>query len=149
MREGDILNIDRTPQEVGKWSIDPSQTNLLQIVGHSRGSRICATYSPVGAGEFKLWVIRTQGSHLVTVEDLFPQISLVPVTPSSSDVWTLADFVLANPQKDAIGLWTLWKNNMTYKVQKLELDRDNMQQCWEQNWESVYADVGAVTPQTS
>jgi nuclear pore complex protein Nup160 len=146
---GDILNVERSPQEVGKWCIDPAQTNLIRIVGHTRGSRICATYSPVGAGEFKLWALRTKGGHVVTVDDLFPNISLIPVTPSSSDVWTLADFVLANPRKDAIGLWTLWKNNMTYKVQKLELDRENMSRCWNENWESVYANVAPVIPQAS
>lgn len=147
---GDILDLDRTPQEeVGKWSIDPSLMNLVRIVGHTKGSRICATYSPVGAGEFKLWAIRAKGTHMVAVDALFPKASLIPVTPSSSDVWTLADFVLANPQQDALSLWILWKNNMTYRVQKLALDRENMERCWEENWESVYADVGVVIPQAS
>ncbi|CAG9939154.1 unnamed protein product [Clonostachys rosea f. rosea IK726] len=149
LHTSDILGIERAPQEVGKWSIEPSQSNLVQIVGHSRGSRICATYSPVGAGEFKFWMIRAKGTHAVTVEDLFPTISLVPITPSSSDVWTLADFVLANPQKDSISIWTLWKNNMTYKVQKLDLDRENMAQCWEESWELVYIDTRITTPQAS
>lgn len=147
---GDILDLDRTPQEeVGKWSIDPSLINLVRIVGHSKGSRICATYSPVGAGEFKFWAIRAKGTHLVSVDALFPKASLIPVTPSSSDVWTLADFALANPQQDALSLWILWKNNMTYRVQKLALDRENMERCWERNWESVYADMGVVIPQAS
>lgn len=145
----DILGADRAPQDVGKWSIDPSQTNLVQIVGHNRGTRILATYSPVGAGEFKLWQIKAKGSHTIEVKDMFPQISLEPVTPPSSDVWTLADFVLANPHKDSISLWTLWKNNMTYKVQKLELESKNMAKCWDENWEAVYADTVIETPQLS
>ena len=146
---GDILNADRTPQEVGKWAIDPSQANLVQIVGRNRGQRICATYSPIGIGEFKFWKIVAKDASNVTVEDLFPKDSLVPSTPSSSDVWTLADFVLANPADSSINLWTLWKNNMSYKVQRLELDRTNMAQTWEQSWDGVYSETGLVTAQTS
>ena len=147
---GDILDLDRAPQEeAGKWSIDPSLMNLVRIVGHSKGSRICATYSPVGAGEFKLWAIRAKGTHMVAVDALFPKATLRPITPSSSDVWTLADFVVANAQQDELSLWILWKNNMTYRVQKLALDRDNMETCWKESWESVHADVGVVIPPSS
>ncbi|QPC66902.1 hypothetical protein HYE67_009133 [Fusarium culmorum] len=136
----DILNAERNPQEIGKWAIDPSQTNLVQIVGRNRGSRVCATFSPIGAGEFKFWKITAKDAFSVIVEDIFPNNSLVPVTPSSSDVWTLADFVLSCPAESAIQLWTLWKNNMTYRVQKLEVDRKNISQSWEDNWDGVYAD---------
>jgi nuclear pore complex protein Nup160 len=134
---------------VGKWSIDPSQSNLIQIVGRSRGQRICSTFSPVGAGEFKFWKIIAKDSHTIIVEDLFSNIALVPVTPSSSDVWTLADFILSNPEEGAINLWTLWKNNMTYRVQRLGLDRQNMRQCWEEGWEGVCYDTSVATAQTS
>ncbi|KAH7223220.1 nucleoporin Nup120/160-domain-containing protein [Fusarium oxysporum] len=137
---GDILNAERNPQEIGKWAIDPLQTNLVQIVGRGRSSRICATFSPIGAGEFKFWKIIAKDAHTVVVEDIFPNNALVPVTPSSSDVWTLADFVLSCPAESAIQLWTLWKNNMTYRVQRLEVDRKNISQSWEENWDGVYAD---------
>lgn len=147
LHTGDILDVDRPPQEVGKWAIDPSQANLVQIVGRNRGQRICATYSPIGAGEFKFWKIVAKGTHTVHVEDLFPRISLIPRTPSS-DVWTLADFILASPEEDEITLWTLWKNNMTYKVQRLALDSQNMARSWKNSWEGVYADTNDWTPQS-
>ncbi|KAF4971064.1 hypothetical protein FSARC_2012 [Fusarium sarcochroum] len=136
----DILNAERNPQEIGKWAIDPSQANLVQVVGRNRGSRICATYSPIGAGEFKFWKIIAKDAHSVIVEDIFPKNALVPMTPSSSDVWTLADFVLSCPADSAMQLWTLWKNNMTYRVQRLEVDRQNISQSWEENWDGVHAD---------
>ncbi|ESU06439.1 hypothetical protein FGSG_01156 [Fusarium graminearum PH-1] len=92
--------------------------------------------------EFRVsfWKITAKDAFSVIVEDIFPNNSLVPVTPSSSDVWTLADFVLSCPAESAIQLWTLWKNNMTYRVQKLEVDRKNISQSWEDNWDGVYAD---------
>lgn len=146
---GDILNAERNPQEIGKWAIDPTQANLVQIIGRNRGQRICATFSPIGAGEFKFWKIIAKNSHSIIVEDIFPKNALIPVTPSSSDVWTLADFVLSSPAESAIQLWTLWKNNMTYRVQRLEVDRKNMAQSWEYNWEGVYVDTPTQTAETS
>lgn len=144
----DILNAERSPQEVGKWSIDPSQSNLLQITGNKHGQRICSTYSPVGAGEFKFWRIVAKDSHTVVVNDLFPKEKLHPITPSS-DVWTMADFVLASPNEGTINLWTLWKNNLTYRVQRLELERGNIDQTWKQGWDAVYSETGLVTAENS
>ncbi|KAI6786002.1 Nucleoporin-like protein [Emericellopsis cladophorae] len=148
LHTGDILDVDREPQDVGKWVIDPAQSNLVQIVGRTRGQRICATYSPIGAGEFKFWKIVAKGTHSVDVVDLFPDVSLVPVLPSS-DVWTLADFVLSSPAEGIMNLWTLWKNNMTYKVQRLPLDRKNMARSWEESWEGVFLDTSAWPPASS
>lgn len=146
---GDMLGADRTPQEVGKWALDPSQSNLIQLVGGSKGQRICATYSPIGPGEFKFWKIVAKGPHMISVEDVFPKLTLTPGTPSSSDIWTLADFVLASPEPGSIILWTLWKNNMTYRVQRLEMDRQNMEQTWRDSWDGVYSETGLVTAETS
>ncbi|OLN95844.1 Nucleoporin NUP120 [Colletotrichum chlorophyti] len=135
---GDILNSDRNPQEVGKWQIEPTQANLLQLVGDGTGRRICATYSPIGAGEFKFWNIKAHDGETVYVEDAFPENHLVPSSPSLSDVWTLADFVLSSLADGGIQLWTLWKNNMTFRVQELDLNRDNIADSWENEWTSVY-----------
>lgn len=146
---GDILNAERTPQEVGKWAIDPSQSNLIQIVGNEIGQRSCVTYSPIGAGEFKFWKISARDAHTVIVQDRYPKHAFPPVTPSSSDVWTMADFVLSYPANDQLDLWTLWKNNMTYRVQRRELDGPTMAQTWQENWDGVYAETGIVTAQTS
>ena len=144
----DLLNAERTPQDVGKWSIDPAQSNLVRIVGRGRGSRICATYSPIGAGEFKFWKLVAKDSHTIVAEDMFPQLSLVPPTPSS-DVWTLADFTVANPAEGEMNLWTLWKNNITYRVQKLDVDKNNMSEAWDRNWDGVYAETNVLDVQTS
>ncbi|KAI9172114.1 Nucleoporin NUP120 [Paramyrothecium foliicola] len=140
---GDILNAERSPQEMTKWTIDPSYSNVVQIVGRNRGQRICATYSPIGAGEFKFWKLRVKDTHTIIVEDLFPKMTLIPITPTSSDVWTLADFVLSSPAEGSINLWTLWKNNMTYRVQRLELDRENMAQTWEDGWDGLFVETTA------
>ncbi|KAG6002134.1 hypothetical protein E4U21_003431 [Claviceps maximensis] len=146
---GDLLNVERGTQDIGKWAIDPAQANLVQIVGRSRGQRICATYSPVGIGEFKFWKVIVKDAHTIMVEDMFPTATLIPSTPSSSDIWTLADFVLASPAEGFINLWTLWKNNMTYRVKRLELDRKHIAQSWEENWDGVYSDAGIMPVQTS
>ncbi|KAG5925832.1 hypothetical protein E4U42_003895 [Claviceps africana] len=146
---GDLLNVERGTQDVGKWAIDPSQANLVQLIGRSQGQRICATYSPVGVGEFKFWKVIAKDAYTITVEDMFPSATLIPSTPSSSDIWTLADFVLASPAEGCINLWTLWKNNMTYRIKRLELDRKNMAQSWEENWDGVCPDAGIMPVQTS
>ncbi|KOS20607.1 Nucleoporin nup120 [Escovopsis weberi] len=145
----DLLNAERSQHDMGKWFVDPSQSNLIQIVGRHRGSRICATYSPVGTGEFKFWKITARSAWNVVIEDLFPECTLVPVTPSSSDIWTMADFVLSSVEEKHINLWTLWKNNMTYRVQRLELDRKNMAQSWESNWDGVFSEPRSLSVQTS
>jgi nuclear pore complex protein Nup160 len=146
---GDILNADRNPQEIGKWTIDPAQFNLIQIVNHGVGQRICATYSPVGAGEFKFWILKVIDENTLSVEDAFPDIRLIPQVPSSSDVWTLADFVLSKPLDGVIQLWTMWKNNMTYRVQRLEIDREHMEQSWQSDWDGVHVDTHISTAETS
>ena len=144
----DILGAERLPQEVGKWCIDPSQSNLLQITGKGNGQRIVATFSPVGAGEFKFWKVSARNG-VISTDDLFPGLNLVPNPPSSSDVWTMADFKLSAPAARSHTLWTLWKNNMTYRVQRLELDRERMRDCWKTGWEGVFAETGYETAMTS
>lgn len=146
---GDILNAERNPQEIGKWAIDPSHTNLVQIVGRGPGPRICATFSPVGAGEFKFWKMTAKDAHTLIVQDMFPKNALIPVTPSSSDVWTLADFVLSSPPERGLQLWTLWKNNMTYRVQKLDVDRKDMTESWDYNWTGVHVENPSLAAETS
>ncbi|PFH57403.1 hypothetical protein XA68_15118 [Ophiocordyceps unilateralis] len=144
---GDILNSERPSQEVGKWTIDPSQSNLVHLVGRHRGQRICATYSPIGSGEFKFWKLVVRDAHTITVEDLFPENRLLPPSPTSPDIWTMADFVLASPSEGSIILWTLWKNNLTYRVQCLEVDRDNMERTWEDGWDGAFPEpVLAAVP---
>lgn len=146
---GDILNVERAPQDVGKWFIDPSQTNLLQLSGDQRGQRSCATYSPVGVGEFKFWTIMAKDSHTIVVKDRFPQDHFPAITPSSSDVWTMADFILSQPLGEQPQLWVLWKNNMTYRVQRRDLDGLTMAGTWAEEWDGVHVESGIVTAPNS
>ncbi|KAG6191259.1 hypothetical protein E4U27_004784 [Claviceps purpurea] len=146
---GDLLNVTRATQQVGKWAIDPAQANLVQVVGRGRGQRTCATYSPIGTGEFKFWRITAKDAHTIMVEDMFPKAMLMPSTPSSSDMWTLADFILASPTEETINMWTLWKNNLTYRVRRLVLDRRHMEKSWKKGWDGVHPDAGIMPVQTS
>ena len=85
---GDILNAKRDPQEDGMWQIDPTQSNLIQIVEGSPGQCLVVTFSPIGAGEFKFWKVKANDQGSLHVADCFPGSSLVPASPSSLDVWT-------------------------------------------------------------
>ncbi|KAJ2897877.1 DNA repair protein rad51 [Zalerion maritima] len=116
----DLLNAHRDPkEEVGKWTVDPSQPNLIRVISEGPGSTVCLTYSPVGAGEFKFWRILSEGQNNIRVEDMFEDAQLQP-PPPSNDIWTLADFAL-NLTSQGYYIWTLWKNNMSYRVQRIHV----------------------------
>ncbi|CAK7564017.1 MAG: hypothetical protein SEPTF4163_001900 [Sporothrix epigloea] len=163
---GDILGLAREPHELGKWTIDPSQTNLLRVVNLSNqpGTAIVVTYSPVGAGAFKFWTATatatrdTNGNSAssgavgarVDVQplDSAPEL-LLPPTPSAADVWTLADFAVSHTAPRKLNLWMLWKNNLIYRVTALEADLDSVGSDWQTNWTVVNTESGALTAQTS
>ena len=146
---GDILNTERNPQEIGKWIIEPGLANLVRVVGRSEGKRLLVTYSPVGSGEFKFWKVETQDENTIYVHDCFPDRKLVPPAPSSADVWTLADFAAGQHTGREIHLWTLWKNNMSYRVQKLEFSPEQNGESWSDGWVGVHIDNALPTAQTS
>lgn len=156
----DLLNAERNPQETGKWQLDPSQTNLIRIVGEIEGERLCVTYSPVGSGEFKFWRLRSDDADSVNINDMFPSLHLVPKPPSGSDVWTLADFTvdqkLDGGLHSIIRMWALWKNNMAYRVQHLEFtiahgdpETNEIHDAWHNRWSTVYSDTTISTAQAS
>ncbi|KJR81719.1 nuclear pore complex protein Nup160 [Sporothrix schenckii 1099-18] len=159
---GDILGLAREPHELGKWTIDPSQTNLLRVVplDNQPGAAIIATYSPVGAGGFKFWKATANaaldganhgsGAARVEVEplDSAPD-SLLPPTPSAADVWTLADFAISYTAPRKLSLWVLWKNNLIYRVMQTEADLDDLASDWQETWTAVHTESGAPTAQTS
>lgn len=146
---GDLLGAERNSQEIGKWTVDPSQSNLLQVIEHSEGRCLCVTYSPIGAGEFKFWKITAQNEDSILVEDAFPGIKLSPPTPSSSDVWTLADFGVGQSMDRSFSLWTLWKNNMTSRLQRVEFSPTTVEQAWTNSWTTAFVDNSIPTAQTS
>ncbi|KAL1853268.1 hypothetical protein Daus18300_011836 [Diaporthe australafricana] len=135
----DMLGVERNPQELGKWIIDPDRDNLVRIVGQAEGRRTLVTYSPV-ANEFKFWKVETQDDTTIFVHDMFPDQQLTPPGLSSGDVWTLADFGVAQPTGQAFHLWVLTKNNLTYRCQKLEFRASDSEDDWRSGWMSVYID---------
>lgn len=144
----DMLGVERNPQEIGKWIVDPGYNNLVRIVGHAEGRRTLVTYSPV-ANEFKFWKVETQDDSTIFVHDMFPDQQLTPPGLSSGDVWTLADFGVAQPTGTAFHLWILTKNNLTYRVQKLQFRASDTEDDWRSGWESVYIDNEQPTAESS
>ncbi|OTA52810.1 hypothetical protein K449DRAFT_470284 [Hypoxylon sp. EC38] len=146
----DLINATRDPQETGKWQLDASQTNLIRIVGSTEGKRLCVTYSPVGPGEFKFWMLESDDENSVQVNDLFPDTKLVAIPPLGSDVWTLADFsVTERTATRGFRLWLLWKNNMAYRVQELKFLLEDLVDAWNNRWQSVSSDPVIPTAQIS
>ncbi|TGJ88161.1 hypothetical protein E0Z10_g536 [Xylaria hypoxylon] len=138
----DLLDAVREPNEMGKWRLDPTQTNLIRIVGQYERQRTCVTYSPVGSGEFKFWNVESDDNNSVDVKAMHPDARLVPIPPLGSDVWTLADFCVVDryPSRD-YQMWILWKNNIAYRVQELTFLRDELPDVWQNRWRSVYSDT--------
>ncbi|KAK3330358.1 nucleoporin Nup120/160-domain-containing protein [Apodospora peruviana] len=145
---GDVLNATRDPQDVGKWVIDPSQSNLIRIVEKGEGHSLVITFSPVGTGEFKFWSVRANESGSVQVKDCFPEAQLMPPSPSSLDVWTMADFAVSQQGSDP-ELWTLWKNNTTYRVQTLQVRQHSSAGPFSEGWKSVFVENTIPPVQTS
>ncbi|KAK3488699.1 nucleoporin Nup120/160-domain-containing protein [Neurospora hispaniola] len=148
MYTGDILNAKRDPQDIARWTIDPSQTNLIRIVDNGPGQCLVVTYSPIGSGEFKFWKVKANAQGSIHVADCFPEQKLVPASPSSLDIWTLADFAVAQ-QAEGPELWTLWKNNITYRVQKLQVRPGSASGPFDDSWKMVNVDSSAASAQTS
>lgn len=155
LHSGDILGVGRDPHEVGRWTIDPSQQNLIRLVDvGADGHAICATYSPVGSGAFKFWRVEAAGDGVgdaISVTDMFPNDDLTPPMPASPDVWTLTDFSvetrgIGHGGEWEIQLWTLWKNNMTYRVQRLSFPPENVASAWRSSWIAVHSE-GIMPPQ--
>ncbi|KAI9644836.1 hypothetical protein NHQ30_006863 [Ciborinia camelliae] len=147
---GDILGQEIDTKNTRKPVIDPSYSQLVKVYGHNNESALCVTYSPIGEGQFKFWNITPADDvgNLV-VSDSFPNNTLVPQTPTS-DLWTMADFsVIPHRKRNALSLWTLWKNNTTYRVQKLYFEsgsEEMVEQSWVQGWEAMVSESLAQTP---
>jgi nuclear pore complex protein Nup160 len=144
---GDILNAKRDPQEVGKWTVDPSQTNLIRIIEETAGQWLVVTFSPLGAGEFKFWTVKANNQGSIHVADRFPEDQLIPPSPST-DVWTLADFAVAD-KGDAMDLWVLWKNNITYRSQRLTMRRKSHRPPFNEEWKGVFVDTTTPSVENS
>ncbi|KUI65861.1 hypothetical protein VM1G_01322 [Cytospora mali] len=145
---GDILGVERNPQDLGKWIIEPALNNLVRVVGQSEGRRTLVTYSPV-ANEFKFWEVETQDDSTIYVHDMFPNQDLTPKAPNMGDVWTLADFGVVQAVGQAFQLWVLWKNNLTYRAQKLDFPASKPQHEWASGWTTVQIDAEQPAAESS
>lgn len=155
---GDLLNEELDPKETVKKVIDPSLSQLIKVFSDDERA-LCVTYSPLDNGEFKFWMVTPKedsedGS--LQVVDIFPKNQLVPRCPTSA-VWTLADFsvVLDQAKPNQYSLWTLWKNNLTYRVQKLDFRKGgaadgsrikNLQKAWRDDWRGMTTEILDETP---
>ncbi|KAJ8121906.1 hypothetical protein ONZ43_g1765 [Nemania bipapillata] len=116
----DLLNAAREPNEIGKWRLDPTQMNLIRIMGRVQGKRLCVTYSPIGPGEFKFWKVESDDGSALDIIEQHPETHFIPTPPLGSDVWTLADFrVVEHYSTGDLQIWLLWKNNIAYRIQEL------------------------------
>jgi nuclear pore complex protein Nup160 len=138
---GDMLNEELEPQEEARKVIDPSQSQLVKVFGDNDESALCVTFSPLGTGQFKFWnATPIQGGNLELI-DLFPDNTLIPKMPSS-EIWTLADFsvVLDRSNANNFTLWALWKNNVTYRLHKLDFQSGSasrVRDAWKGGWEAM------------
>jgi nuclear pore complex protein Nup160 len=142
---GDILSGEPESNEAAKPVIDPSYSQLVKTYPDGEDTTLCVTYSPLGTGEFKFWSVVGAIDGSFEVDDLFPMSSLVPQTPTA-DLWTLADFsvVLDRSAVNSFTLWVLWKNNTTYRVQKVEFrpgNAGNIKKAWSTRWEAMAAET--------
>ncbi|CCU74594.1 hypothetical protein BGHDH14_bgh06577 [Blumeria hordei DH14] len=141
---GDILTQEAEVQDGSKKIIDPSYSQLVKVVRDWDDKIICATYSPLGSGEFKFWKLIGHEDVKLELLDLFPENVLVPQAPTS-DIWNVADFsvIMDQNQEEKVTLWILWKNNVTYRLHKLEFKTGSIGQVrttWSDKWVAVALD---------
>jgi nuclear pore complex protein Nup160 len=146
---GDILNYEPGSSETPKRVIHPSHSQLIKVYGDD-DSALCVTYSPLGNGQFKFWNVQPAEEGNLGVTDLFPDNTLEPQAPTS-DLWTLADFsvVLSRTNINSFTIWTLWKNNTTYRVQRLEFQSASharVRDAWRDGWVAMATETLGETP---
>jgi nuclear pore complex protein Nup160 len=151
MYSADLLKTNRKLEDIGKWTVDPALTNLIRLVDVSETKSLVVTYSPVGQGQFKVWRVDMGDDKTVFVHDYFPATTISPPSPSHSDAWVLADFGVMPVGNGRGELWVVWKNNVTYRMQRTEFctREDAVQAPWENGCDSVFIDLQAPTAQSS
>ncbi|KFY70900.1 hypothetical protein V499_08864 [Pseudogymnoascus sp. VKM F-103] len=151
---GDLLGAEREPNDLGKWVLHPSQAQLIRVFQDDERTTI-VTFSPIGAGEFKFWTMTLNGDGTAELIDMFPEIVLKPSHPMAgdpmTDVWIVADFsaTVHNDERGKLSLWVLWKNNITYRVQTVDitlLSANNTSSYWKNGWSAVATDTVSQAP---
>jgi nuclear pore complex protein Nup160 len=146
----DMLNQELESHEEAKKVIDPSQSQLVKVFGDNDESALCVTFSPLGTGQFKFWNATLTETGNLDLVDLFPDNTLVPQTPTS-EIWTLADFsvVLDRSNANNFTLWALWKNNVTYRLHKIDFQSGSasrVRDAWEGSWEAMATETLREAP---
>jgi nuclear pore complex protein Nup160 len=147
---GDLLNQELEPHENAKQVVHPSYSQLIRVYGNNDESALCVTYSPLGTGQFKFWDVNPAEDGNIEVADLFPHITLEPQAPSS-EIWTLADFSVTQDRTTprSYTLWTLWKNNITFRVQKLDFESGSIsriREAWTDDWTAMATETLTDAP---
>jgi nuclear pore complex protein Nup160 len=143
----DMLTGELDPNETLKKVIDPSLSQLVKIFG-TEDYPVVVTYSPLATGQFKFWTPRPQADGSLEMEDMFRGITLQPRTPSS-DLWTLADFsvVIKKASMPYFSIWTLWKNNTSYRVQSLDFRTGpSARAAWSDGWTAMASETLRESP---
>ena len=146
----DLLNRERQPNDGSRYLVDPTYTNLVAVVDQKprRDGEICflVTYSPLGNGQFKFWVVlKAEGSGLA-LQDLYPAETFEP-SPPSADLWALTQFkVLPSEDYGQLELWVLWKNNTSYDVERLCFDLREAGKGWRQPWTRTATEILRTSP---
>lgn len=146
----DILNQDLGQQDELRKVIDPSQTHLVKVVSSNDEVALCVTYSPLGTGQFKFWNVKPAQDGYLNLEDMFPNNELEPPAPSS-EIWTLADFSVVRDRTNTnkFTLWAMWKNNITYRLHKLDFQINKpsaIGKSWREGWRAMATETLRETP---
>jgi len=142
---GDLLGRELEGPESTKQVVEPTSSQLVRVYSRDDHPALCVTYSPLGSGQFKFWDVSPTIDHKIEVTDRFPSNVLEPLAPSLAG-WTLADFslVLDPDDTNSFTLWTLWKNNQTCKVRKLQFENSlaaEVENEWKYGWQSVAPEI--------
>lgn len=137
----DLLGQERQAQELPRYLIDPSQSDLVTVIDHKLREDIdgcyLATYSPIGSGQFKFWAVTETETSGLVLQDLYPNHMFEP-SPSSSEIWSMAQFKLnAGIDHRHSEMWILWKNNTNYRVESLKFDLLKVSEHWQSPWTST------------
>ncbi|KAI9784527.1 MAG: hypothetical protein M1816_000793 [Peltula sp. TS41687] len=137
----DLLDQEREPQDLPRYLIDPSQSDLVTVIDHKLREDIdgcyLVTFSPIGSGQFKFWAVTEKESSGLVLQDLYPNHVFEP-SPSSAEIWTMAQFKLnAGIDHQHSEMWILWKNNTNYRVESLKLDLLKVSEHWQYPWTST------------
>lgn len=125
--------------------LSPATQSFLRImnIGHMPHP-ILVTFSPHNEGQFKFWEVQGGLTEPLTIEDMFPNISLKPPDPdpSGNTIWSLAGFeIQPGSLGQPSGLWVLWRNNNFYQVYSLHFDLQDLSKDWATTWVKTQSSI--------